>query len=106
VAGTWDIFDTPKGVKIFPSKFVFKVKRNSDGRIERRKARLVLLENMQRPDIDFYDTYAPVADCVVVRIVIATACVKQWFIHHLDVKSVFLNGYLEENIYMSLPREY
>ena len=61
---------------------------------------------MQRPDIDFYDTYAPVADFVVVRIVIATACAKQWTIHHLDVKSAFLNGYLDEDIYMSLPREY
>jgi hypothetical protein len=106
VAGTWDIVDTPRGVKIFPSKFVLKVKRNSDGSFERRKARLVLLGNLQRPDIDFYDTYAPVADFVVVRIVIATACAKQWFIHHLDVKSAFLNGYLDEDVYMSLPREY
>jgi Reverse transcriptase (RNA-dependent DNA polymerase) len=61
---------------------------------------------LQRPDIDFYDTYAPVADFVVVRIVIATASAKQWIIHHLDVKSAFLNGYLDEDIYMSLPREY
>jgi Reverse transcriptase (RNA-dependent DNA polymerase) len=61
---------------------------------------------LQRPDIDFYDTYAPVTDFVVVRIVIATACAKQWIIHHLDVKSAFLNGYLDEEIYMSLPREY
>jgi hypothetical protein len=59
-----------QGAKIFPSKLVLKVKRNSDGTFERRKARLVLLENLQRPDIDFYDTYAPVADFVVVQIVI------------------------------------
>ena len=105
-AGTWDIVEVPRGAKIFPSKLVLKVKRNSDGTFERRKARLVLLGNLQRPDIDFYDTYAPVADFVVVRIVIATACAKQWTIHHLDVKSAFLNGYLDEDIYMSLPREY
>ena len=73
-AGTWDVVEAPRGAKVFPSRFVLKVKRNSDGTFERRKARLVLLGNLQRPCIDFYDTYAPVADFVVVRIVLATAC--------------------------------
>jgi hypothetical protein len=68
-AVTWDVFEAPSGAKIFPSKLVLKVKRISDGTFERIKARLVLLGNLQRPDIDFYDTYAPVADFVVVRII-------------------------------------
>jgi Reverse transcriptase (RNA-dependent DNA polymerase) len=100
-AGTCDVDEPPSGAKIFPSKLVLKVKRNSDGTFERIKARLVLLGNLQRPDIDLYDTYAPVADFVVVRIVIATACAQQCIIHHLDVKSAFLNGYLDEDICMS-----
>jgi Reverse transcriptase (RNA-dependent DNA polymerase) len=75
-------------------------------RLNAEMQRLVLLGNLQRPDIYSYDRYAPVADFVVVRIVISTACAKQWIIHHLDVNAAFLNGYLDEDIYMSLPREY
>jgi hypothetical protein len=76
-AGTWEVGEPPRGAKIFPSKLVLKVKRNSDGTFERRKGHLVLLGNLQRPDIDFYDTYTSVADFGIVRIVIATACSKQ-----------------------------
>jgi Reverse transcriptase (RNA-dependent DNA polymerase) len=65
-AGTWNVVAPPRGAKLFPSKLVLKVKRNSDGTFERRKVRLVLLGNFQIPDVDFYDTYAPVADSVVV----------------------------------------
>ena len=105
-AGTWEVAVPPRGAKVFPSRFVLKVKRNSDGSLERRKARLVLMGNFQRPHIDYFDTYAPVADFVVVRIVFAMACAKGWVVHQLDVKSAFLNGYLEEEIYMKLPGEY
>jgi hypothetical protein len=97
-AGTWDDVEQPHGVKIFPSRFVSKVKRHSDGFFERRKARLVLMGNLQRPNIDYFDTYAPVADFVVVRIVLAMACAKQWVVHQLDVKSAFLNGFIAEDI--------
>jgi hypothetical protein len=72
-AGTWDIVEPPRGAKFFPSKLVLKLKRNSDGTLKRIKERLVLLRNLQRPDIDFYDIYAPVADFVLVQIVIAAS---------------------------------
>jgi hypothetical protein len=58
---------------VVPSKFVLKVKHHSDGAVERRKARLILIGNLQRPHIDFYDTNAPLADFVVVRIMCAAA---------------------------------
>jgi hypothetical protein len=105
-AGTWELVEPPRGIKVFPSRFVLKVKRNSDGSLERRKARLVLKGNFQRADIDYFDTYAPVADFVVVRIMLAMACANSWVVHQLDVKSAFLNGYLDEEIYMKLPGEY
>jgi hypothetical protein len=73
-SGTWDVVGAPRGAKVFPSRFVLKVKRNSDGTFERRRARLVLQRNLQRLYVDSYDTYAPVANFVVVRIVLATAC--------------------------------
>ena len=67
-AETWEVVQPPAGIRIFPSKFVFKIKRNSDGSIERYKARLVLLGHLQRPEVDFFDTYAPVVDFTAVRI--------------------------------------
>jgi Reverse transcriptase (RNA-dependent DNA polymerase) len=91
-AQTWDEIEAPKGAKVFPSKFVLKAKRHSDGAVERYKARLVLLGNLQRPHIDFYDTYAPVADFADVRIMFVIACNQKWLIHQLDVKCAFLNG--------------
>jgi hypothetical protein len=79
-AQTWDEVEAPKGAEVFPSKFVLKVKRHSNGAVGRHKARLVLLGNLQRPHIDFYDTYAPVADAVV-RIMFVIACDQKWLIH-------------------------
>jgi Reverse transcriptase (RNA-dependent DNA polymerase) len=78
----WDNVEPPRGTKIFPSKLVLKVKRNSDGTYECRKARLVLSGTLQISGIDFCDKYVPVAEFVVVLIVISTACAKQWIIHH------------------------
>jgi hypothetical protein len=91
---------------VFPSKFVLKVKRHSDGAVERHKARLVLLGYLQRSHIDFYDTYAPVADFAVVRIMVVLACDQKWFIHQLDVKCALLNGRIDEDIYMRMPAGY
>ena len=102
-ASTWELVDAPKGARVFPSKFVLKVKRHSDGTLERYKARLVLLGHLQRPNIDFYDTYAPVADFTVVQVLLALACHHGWLIRQFDVKTAFLNGDLDEVIYMQLP---
>lgn len=106
-AGTWDMVPRPDvHTRVFPSKFVLKVKRSSDGTIERYKARLVLLGNLQRPEVDYFETYAPVVDFAAVRIAIVIAMRTQMDIHHLDVKCAFLNGDLEEHIYMQLPTEF
>jgi hypothetical protein len=103
-AGTWNVADRPTaGARVFPSKFVLKIKRNSDGTIERYKARLVLLGHLQRPNIDFFETYAPVVDFTAVRIALVIAVQTGMSMHHLDVKCAFLNGYIEEEIYMRLP---
>jgi hypothetical protein len=103
-AGTWNVADRPTaGARVFPSKFVLKIKRNSDGTIERYKARLVLLGHLQRPNIDFFETYAPVVDITAVRIALVIAVQTGMSMHHLDVKCAFLNGYIEEEIYMRLP---
>jgi hypothetical protein len=105
-AQTWDEVEASKGAKVFPSKFVLKGKRHSDGAVERHKARLVLLGNLQRPHIDFYDTYAPVADFAVLRIRFFIACDQKWLILQLYVKCAYLNGLIDEDIYMRMPDGY
>jgi hypothetical protein len=62
--------------------------------------------HLQRPHADFYDTYAPVADFAVVRIMLAIACERNWLIHLLDLKCAFLNGRIEDDIYMRMPDGY
>jgi Reverse transcriptase (RNA-dependent DNA polymerase) len=58
---------------------------------------------VRRPYIDFYDTCAPVADFAVVRIMFVIACYQNWLIHQLDMKCAFLNGRIDEYIYMRMP---
>jgi hypothetical protein len=106
-AQTWDVVPYPSArVRVLPSKFVLKVKRNSDGTIERYKTWLVLLRHLQRPEIDYFETYAPVAVFTAVRIALVTACQLDMAKHHLDVKCAFLNGVVDEEIFMRLPDEY
>jgi Reverse transcriptase (RNA-dependent DNA polymerase) len=99
LAHTWDVVPrAPAGARVFPSKFVLKIKRTSDGTIERYKARLVLLGHLQRENIDYFETYAPVVDFTAVRIAVVIASSSNMSIHHLDVKCAFLYGELEEEI--------
>jgi Reverse transcriptase (RNA-dependent DNA polymerase) len=104
---TWDVVPrAPAEARLFPSKFVLKIKRTSDGTIERYKARIVLLGHLQRENIDYFETYAPVVDFTAVRIALVVASSTNMSIHRLDVKCEFLNGELEEEIYMRLPDSY
>jgi Reverse transcriptase (RNA-dependent DNA polymerase) len=96
----------PHRVRVFPSRITLKVKRGSDGSIDRYKARLVLLGHLQRADIDYNETYAPVAEFTVIRALLAKTASSEWLVHQMDVKCAFLNGNVEEDIYMSLPGEY
>jgi hypothetical protein len=73
-ARTWDAVPYPPvEVRVFPSYFVLKVRRNSDCTIEQYKARLVLLGHLQRPEIDYFETYAPFVDFTAVRTALAIA---------------------------------
>ena len=74
LANTWKLVKAPPGTRILPSQFVLRIKRNSEGEIERYKARLVVLGNLQRQWQDYADTYAPVVEFTVVRILLTMAC--------------------------------
>ncbi|RVX04494.1 Retrovirus-related Pol polyprotein from transposon RE1 [Vitis vinifera] len=101
--GTWELVDRPKNQKIIGVKWVFRIKYNSDGSVNKLKARLVVKGYSQEYGVDFSNTFAPVARHDTIRLLVALATKMGWKIHHLDVKSAFLNGVLEEDIYVEQP---
>nr|GEV25449.1 zinc finger, CCHC-type [Tanacetum cinerariifolium] len=86
------------------SQDIFKRKLKVDGTIKKFKARLVIKGFRQKSWIDYFDTYAPVARISAIRLLIAMASIHNMIIHHMDVKTPFLNGELEEDVYMNQPR--
>lgn len=100
---TWILVELPQGAKAIGVKWVFKLKRNADGSINKHKARLVAKGYVQRHGIDFDEVFAPVARIETVRLLINLAAANGWEIHHLDVKTAFLHGELKETVYVSQP---
>jgi hypothetical protein len=101
-----DVYDEvpiPEGVKPLPSKPVFKVKHNHLGEISDWKTRLVILGFLQRLGIDYDETFAPVANIESIRIIIALAAKYNLELEGCDITQAYLNGELEEDIYVMPP---
>lgn len=100
---TWLLVDRPRHKKVIGVKLVFRVKLNPDSSVNKHKARLVVKGYSQDPEIDYTDTFAPVARLDTVRLLPALAAQNRWEVFQLDVKSAFLNGILNEEIYVEQP---
>ncbi|KOM27543.1 hypothetical protein LR48_Vigan437s000300 [Vigna angularis] len=103
---TWELASLPKGHKAIGVKWVYKAKKDSKGEVQRYKARLVAKGYSQRAGIDYDEVFAPVARLETIRLIISLAAQNNWKIHQMDVKSAFLNGVLEEEVYIEQPQGY
>lgn len=100
---TWTRSDLPKGHKAIGLKWVYKLKKDASGNVLKHKARLVAKGYAQREGVDFDEVFAPVARLETIRVLLALSAHGNWEVHHMDVKSAFLNGHLQEEVYVLQP---
>ncbi|CAI7861609.1 unnamed protein product [Closterium sp. NIES-54] len=101
--GTWELVELPEGRKAITSKWLFKIKSDADGKIERYKSRLVAKGYQQKEKVDYKELFAPVVKPTTLRTLLAGAAIKGWVVKQMDVTTAFLNGVLEEEIFMAQP---
>jgi len=101
---TWDLVPLPKDRQVVGCKWVFRIKENADGIVNRFKARLVAKGFHQVVGCDFNETFSFVIKPVTIRLIITLALTNKWDLFQLDVKNAFLNDHLEETIYMQQPQ--
>ncbi|KAK0575613.1 hypothetical protein LWI29_003738 [Acer saccharum] len=100
----WTLVPRPKTTNVIGTKWIFRNKSDEDGNIVRNKARLVTQGYSQIEGIDFEETFAPVARLESIRLLLSIFCVHKFKLHQMDVKSAFLNGFLQEEVFVEQPK--
>lgn len=104
VNNTWKLWLLPPGRKALKTKWVFKVKRDENGRPVKKKSRLTIKGYVQRHGVDYWETFSPVAKLISVRLFFSLVAQLDLNIFQLDVNNAFLNADLKEEIYMEVPK--
>ena len=99
----WEIVPTSQGRSVVTSKWIYKIKHDADGSIEKHKEIFVALGFSQKEGIDYDDTFEFVERHTSIRSILALAAIMKWKIHQMDAKTKFLNGVVEEEVYVEQP---
>jgi hypothetical protein len=99
----WELVDPPPRCKPIGTKWVWKNKKGEKGEVVRNKSRLVAQGFSQKEGIDYEETFDPVARLEAIRILLTFSVANGFKLHQMDVKSAFLNGMLEEQVYLRQP---
>jgi hypothetical protein len=100
----WEVVSKPKNKDVVSSKWIYKIKHATNGSIEIHKVRFAAHGFSQKEGIEYEETFALVARYSSIRTIIALATKMKWKLHHMDVKTTFLNGVLEEELYIEEPQ--
>ncbi|PKI37382.1 hypothetical protein CRG98_042221 [Punica granatum] len=100
----WDLVDPLEGTVPIGNKWVFKRKICADGKVETYKARLVAKGYHQRQGVDYEETFSPIAMLKSIWILLANVVHYDYEVWQMDVRTTFLNGYIEEDIFMDQPK--
>ncbi|KAL0349418.1 UNVERIFIED_CONTAM: Retrovirus-related Pol polyprotein from transposon RE2 [Sesamum angustifolium] len=103
---TWELVPLQPGKRAIGSKWVFKLKLNQDGSVQCYKARLVAKCYNEIEGIDYFDRFSPVTKSVTMRVFLAVAVAKGWPLWQLDVNNAFLDGHLDEEVFVTHPESY
>ena len=100
---TWDLVPNSDGLRVIQCKWVFRTKLKANGSLDKYKARLVANGFQQTNGVDFLETFSPVMKASTIRIVFTLVVSKGWGIQHIDINNAFLNGDLQEEVFMTQP---
>ena len=100
----WELAPRPENVHVIGTKWIFKNKTNENGEIIQNKSRLVAQGYTQVEEVDFDESFAPVARLKSIRILMSIACTMNFKLYQMDVKYAFLNGYLKEEVFVEQPK--
>lgn len=100
----WELVPRPNDTHVIGPKWIFKNKNDEDGEAVRNKSRLVAQGCIQVEGVDFGESFAPVARIESIRILLSIACIMDFKLYQMDVKSAFLNGLLKEEVFVEKPK--